>query len=108
MRKLSAWILSFALILGFAGLVSAADSHGVEKGTISAVDAQGNSFTLKAKAGEETFKLADKARLKAGSHTIALSDLKAGDWVQVSYTTAGNDKQAVQVTVIGEAKPKKS
>jgi hypothetical protein len=76
------------------------------KGTVSSVDAQAKSFTLKSKAGEETFKVADNATLKAGYKTIALADLKAGDLVQVSFAASGSDKEATKVTVLGEAKPK--
>jgi len=114
MRKLPVWVLSLVAVLVVAGVALAATApapapvtaHSTAKGTISAVDAAGMSFTVKGKGGEWTFKLADKAVLKAGSKTITFGDLKAGDWVQVWFTTSGSDKQATQVTVLGEAKPK--
>jgi hypothetical protein len=108
MRKASVWILSLVLVLCVASLSLAAGGHevgnGKAKGTLSAVDASNKSITVKSKAGEETFKVADNAVLKAGHKTIALADLKTGDLVQVTY--AGSDKQATNVTVLGEAKPK--
>jgi Cu/Ag efflux protein CusF len=111
MRKFSLVILSLVLVLGVAGLSMAAEmQHAMAptmtKGTVGSVDAQGKSFTLKSKAGEETFKVAGNATLRAGHKTIGLADLKAGDWVQVAYDTAGSDKQATKVTVLGEATPK--
>ena len=113
MRKLSLVVLSLVLVLGVAGLSlaagmekSAAAATTTAKGTVGSVDAQGNSFTVKSKAGEETYKVAGSTVLKAGYKTIGLSDLKAGDWVQVAFTAAGSDKQATQVTVLGSAKPK--
>jgi PDZ domain-containing secreted protein len=114
MRKFSLVVLSLVMVLGVAGLsLAAAVNHpaataaaSTTKGTVGSVDAQGNSFTLKMKAGDETFKVADKATLKAGHNTISLADLKAGDWVRVAYTTSGSDKQALEVTVLGSAKPK--
>jgi len=110
MRKLPIWVLSLVVVLAVASLAAAAAAPAVAsaktKGTISAVDATGMSFTVKGKGSESTFKLADKAVLKAGSKTIAFGDLKTGDWVQVWFTTSGGDKQATQVTVLGETKPK--
>ena len=109
MRKASVWVLSLVLVLCVAGLSLAAGhetGNSRAKGTLSAVDASNKSITVKSKAGEETFKVADNAMLKAGHKTIALSDLKTGDWVQVDYATAGSDKQATMVMVLGEAKPK--
>ena len=84
MRKFSLMILSLVLVLGFAGLSMAAETQHaaaatMAKGTVGSVDAQAKSFTLKSKAGEETFKVADKATLKAGHKTIGLADLKAGE-----------------------------
>jgi hypothetical protein len=110
MRKIPVWVLSLVAVLAVASLAMAAAAPAVAaataKGTISAVDAPGMSFTVKSKGGESTYKLADKAVLKAGSKTIGFGDLKTGDWVQVWFTTSGSDKQATQVTVLGEAKPK--
>jgi Cu/Ag efflux protein CusF len=115
MRKFSLAVLSFALVLGAVGLSRAAEvKHPVEtaaaaktsKGTVGSVDAQGKTFTLKSKAGDETYKVLDSATVKAGHKMISLADLKAGDWVRVAYTTSGSDKQALEVTVLGEAKPK--
>lgn len=106
MRRTSVWVLSLVLVLGVAGYALAAAGTATAKGTVSAVDAQGMSFTVKAKGGEETFKLAGNATLKAGYKSITFTDLKAGDWVQVAYTTSGSDKQATQVTVLGEAHAK--
>jgi hypothetical protein len=110
MRKVSVWVLSLVLVLSIAGLALAAGQetggHGKAKGTLSAVDASAKSITVKSKAGEETFKVADNATLKAGHKTIVLADLKTGDLVQVTFATAGSDKQATMVTVLGEAKPK--
>jgi hypothetical protein len=115
MRKFSLAVLSFALVLGAVGLSQAGPvKHPVEtaaaaktaKGTVGSVDAAGKSFTLKSKAGDETYKVVDAATLKAGGKTISLADLKAGDWVRVAYTTSGSEKQALEVTVLGEAKPK--
>jgi Cu/Ag efflux protein CusF len=115
MRKFSLMILSLVLVLGVAGLSMAAETQHaaattmattMAKGTVGSVDAQAKSFTIKSKAGEETFKVADKATFKAGYKTIGLADLKAGDWVQVAYDTAGSDKQATKVTVLGAATPK--
>jgi hypothetical protein len=109
MRKLSLVVLSLVLILGVAGLSFAADMAAaatMAKGTVASVDAPGNTFTVKAKGGAETFKVAGTTTFKAGYKSIGLGDLKAGDWVQVAYTTAGSDKQATQVTVLGSAKPK--
>ena len=113
MRKLSLVVLSLVLVLGVAGLSLAADMQksapaaaATVKGTVGSVDASGNSFTVKSKAGAETFKVAGNTVIKERYKTIGLADLKAGDWVQVAYTTAGSDKQATQVTVLGEAKPK--
>jgi len=115
MRKFSLVVLSLVMVLGVAGLsLAAAVNHpaataaaaSTAKGTVASVDAPGNSFTLKMKAGNETFKVADKATLKAGHNTITLADLKTGDWVRVAYVMAGSDKQALEVTVLGAAKPK--
>jgi hypothetical protein len=115
MRKFSLVVLSLVMVLGVASLsLAAAVNHpaataaaaSTVKGTVGSVDAQGNSFTIKSKAGDETFKVAEKATLKAGHNTISLADLKAGDWVRVAYTTSGSDKQALEVTVLGSAKPK--
>ena len=50
--------------------------------------------------------MAGNTVIKEGYKTVGLADLKAGDWVQVWYTASGSDKQATQVTVLGEAKPK--
>jgi Domain of unknown function (DUF5666) len=111
MRKISLVVLSLVLVLGAAGLSLAAETQHMAattmaKGTVGSVDASGKTFTLKSKAGEETFKVADNATIKEGHKTIGLADLHAGDWVQVSYDTAGSDKQATHVTVLGAATPK--
>ena len=106
MRKFSLVVLSLVLVLGAVGLALAAEAPSMVNGTVKSVDAPGNSFTIKSKAGDETFKTAGNTVLKAGYKTIGLGDLKAGDRVKVAFTTAGTDKQATQVTVTGSAKPK--
>jgi hypothetical protein len=114
MRKVPVWVLSLVVVLAVAGMAMAAAAPAAApaaassnaKGSVSAVDASGMSFSVKGKGGEWTFKLADKATLKAGYKTIAFGDLKVGDWVSVDYTTSGSDKQATAVTVLGAAKPK--
>ena len=76
----------------------------IAKGTVGVVDAKGRSFTLKTKAGHDSFKVTETAVLTVGHKTISLGDLKAGDWVQVSYTVSGRENHAAKVTVLGEAK----
>jgi hypothetical protein len=106
MRRTTVWILSLVLVLGVAGMALAAMDHATADGTISAVDAQAMSFTIKVKDNEETFKLADKATLTEASHSINFADLKTGDWVKVAYTTSGSNKEATHVTVLGVVHPK--
>jgi len=78
------------------------------KGVVSTVNAKDLTFTVKSKAGDESFKVTETAVVKAGSKTISLGELRAGDHVQVSYTGSGSAKHVSEVAVLTEAKAAKN
>jgi Cu/Ag efflux protein CusF len=127
MRKLSVGTLAAVLVLGLATLAFAAgpaphstshaathsSSHSATHpaalsttGTVVAVDATAKTVTIKTRMGDETFAVAANAELVSGGKKVAISDLKAGENVQVTYTKSGGAHTATKI-VVQTAAPKK-
>jgi uncharacterized protein YodC (DUF2158 family) len=68
-------------------------------GTVASVNAEAKTLTVKEKSGDVTFKLGDMVKIKEGSKTLAVTDLKADQHVSVHYTMSGQDKVASVIYV---------
>lgn len=68
-------------------------------GEITALDAAAKTFTVKGKKGEVFLSLDDKARIKEGKETKALTDLKTGIKVTVKYVEVDGKNIARGVTI---------
>jgi hypothetical protein len=110
MRKVSISALVFCLILGTAVLAMAkgtsmSKSH-MTKGSVTAVNTTGNSFTVKAKT-DETFMVSTSTKITQNGKPITLADVKVGDSVQVWYTANAGKNEASKV-IVHAAKPAKT
>lgn len=110
MRKVSITALILCLVLGTAVVAMAKDTTHTAKGSVTTVNAAGNSFSVKEKTGEATFQVTASTKLEEHGKTISLADLKSGEEVTVWYTTnAGkNDASKVIVHAMKPAKTSKS
>jgi hypothetical protein len=108
MRKaMMAAVLSTALVVTGGILVlclappaaEAAQKKGKKTGTIISIDPLSKSFICKWRDNDWTYKTTEKTVFRAGGKTGALSDLKLGDRVSLSYHMMGNDRVADVVTI---------
>jgi hypothetical protein len=105
MRKHLILSLTLLLVLVTAAAVRAADDskpkHQTATGDVTAIDATAQTFTISHGKESWTFKTDDSTKFKGmGTMTLALSNLKPGDNVRVSYTENGTDKTAARVDVL--------
>ena len=97
MRSLhSRWIALFALmlVLGLAGAVRAEDSNGKFKEAL----ADNATFTVTEGDQEHTYRLDKDATVLINAQISTLSDLKAGDMVQVTWENRNGQRLASMVT----------
>ena len=99
MRKVSIPALILCLVLGTAVIAMAKETTHTAKGTVTAVNAAGNSFSVKEKTGEETFQVAPATKLEEHGKTITLAELKSGEEVTIWYTTNAGKNDASKVIV---------
>ncbi len=72
-------------------------------GAISSVDAAGASLVVKTKSKTDTFSVPATAKITSHGKAITFGDLKAGEKVEVTYTTVGSSMTASAVTLLGHA-----
>jgi Cu/Ag efflux protein CusF len=107
MRKHLILSLTLLLVLATAVAAKAADDSMTKKkfhtatGDVTAIDNTAQTFTISHGKESWTFKTDDSTKFKGmGTMTLALTNLKAGDNVRVSYTEDGTDKTAARVDVL--------
>lgn len=109
MRKVSIPALIVCLVLGTAVVAMAKDTMHTAKGSITAINTAGNSFSVKEKTGDETFMVTASTKIEEHGKTVKLADLKSGEEVSVWYTTnAGNNEASKVIVHTMKAKPAKS
>jgi len=105
MRSKTALAVMGAYILAAAPMARAAEHF---TGDISQLDAKAKTVAVKEhgmKAGKEmTFALAPDAKIMQGAKAKALTDLRVGEQVKVSYANQGATHQAERIDVL----PRKS
>ena len=82
------------LLLGVADMVRAEDSSGKFKQAL----ADNSTFTVTEKGQEQTYQLAKDATILIDAQIRTLSDLKAGDMVQVTWENRDGRHVASMVT----------
>jgi Cu/Ag efflux protein CusF len=128
MRKISLGALGLVLMLGMVSSAVAATTsassaakkatppaspaispnpdRGGVRGTVTAVDVQAKSVTIHPKTGgDQTFKLAANAKVKAGGNEATLANVRTGDVVQVLWALNGKAKEAMRVIVLPTGTP---
>ncbi|HEV7503366.1 MAG TPA: hypothetical protein VGS07_00465 [Thermoanaerobaculia bacterium] len=106
MRKHLILSLTLILVLATAIAAMAADDstkpkHHTTSGDIVTVDATAQTFTITHSKENWTFKTDGTTKVRGmGAIDIALTDLKPGDNVRVSYTESGTDKTAARIDVL--------
>ncbi len=99
MRRVSALAIT-ALFLGTAFLGSAAAKEVTVKGSVTAVEDDGKSMTVKGEAGETTFKVSSKrTKFKKGTEKAGRKDVAAGKTVTVLYDDENPAKEAISIEV---------
>jgi hypothetical protein len=98
-------VLSLALLVVLAAAAMAADDNKPKRhttsGDIVTVDATAQTFTITHSKENWTFKTDSATKVRGmGAIDIALTDLKPGDNVRVSYTESGSDKTAARIDVL--------
>lgn len=101
------FILSLTLIMVLVTAMAAVAADKTEPkshtatGDITTVDNSAGTFTVSHGKDSWTFKTDDTTKFRGmGTMTLALTNLKPGDNVRVSYTESGSDKTAVRVDVL--------
>jgi len=86
--------------------ISPNPDRGGVRGTVTAVDVQAKSVTIHPKTGgDQTFKLAANAKVKAGGNEATLANVRTGDVVQVLWALNGKAKEAMRVIVLPTGTP---
>jgi len=107
--RVSISALILCLILGTAVVAIAKETTHLAKGSITAINTTGNSFSVKSGTGNETFLVTGGTKIEEHGKTVALADLKSGEEVSVWYTTnAGNNEASKVIVHTMKAKPAKS
>lgn len=74
------------------------------KGTITKVDAEGKSITIKSDTGTQTFVLDSQATVRLQDNPSAkLNDLKQGDMVSVKFSKQGASNRALMIQEVDKA-----
>jgi hypothetical protein len=72
----------------------------VKGGTVTAVDASGRTFSCHWQGYDWTFRVTPKTTFRIGYKSVALTDIKAGAKVDVSFHQSGNERIADAVSII--------
>ena len=82
---------------------TAAASKAAHKvGSVTAVDAQANTITVK-----DTYQIGENTKVTSKGKSITLADIKVGDTVRVLYTKEGDKLFAVKISVASDYKSAK-
>jgi len=113
--KLLTTCIAICFAILSAGLANAANPKGGEEkkktdskapsvsGTITLIDAQAGTLTVKGKKGEINLTTDEKTIVKEGKEKKSLSDLKTGDKVSASYI-AKDGKNIAKLIAVKPAK----
>jgi hypothetical protein len=95
MRKI---LLAAMLSAVFAFPANAQGRHGI-RGTVTAIDDAGKSFSCRWRTADWTYRTADKTVFRVGRRTGSFSDLKVGAAVKVDFHLVGKDRIADTVVI---------
>ena len=87
-------VFALMLVMGLAGVVQAEDSNGKFKQAL----ADNATFTVTENGQDQNYQLAKDAVVMIDAQTATLSDLKAGDIVQVTWELRDGRRMASLVT----------
>jgi predicted acyltransferase (DUF342 family) len=105
MRKVLISCIGLCFVLGLVAVGHAMTTTPSAKmtGTLTAVNAVANSFTMKLHHGEKDFTLGENAKINSAGKTISLADLKAGERVQVTYSVSAGKMVASEVELLSSS-----
>src|SRR5262249_35159337 len=97
--KMKSYAYALSALIAFSGAAFAAETAAPAAaaatkapaamkahGTVSSVDAVGNTLSLKGKKADETFAVAADAKIMQGKKEVKLGDIATGSKVSVTYT----------------------
>ncbi len=102
MRKTAISALVLCLFLGLS--VVAMAKTMTAKGAVTATT--DSSITLKGKNGDESYWSNADSKIMKNHHKVMVSDVKAGDWVEIWYTTKDGKSWITKVEVKDAPKDK--
>jgi hypothetical protein len=95
MRKI---LIAAMLSAAFVVPANAQERHGI-RGTVTAIDDAGKTFSCHWRTADWTYRTADKTVFRIGKKTGSFSDLKVGAAVKVDFHLVGKDRIADTVVI---------